>query len=61
MKLREISREEWREMEENSIKEWHFERVSNGVKPVVGKYNPDNPDHIKPSDVIKIINSGNRS
>jgi len=52
-----MSREEYNRLQENSIKEWHFERCENGkrgVKPIEGKYDPTNPKHIKPSDIIKI-------
>lgn len=47
-------KDEQMENQRKSIKDWHFERCDKGVKPVEGKYDPSNPNHIKPSDVIKI-------
>jgi hypothetical protein len=46
------SREKWREMKKNAIKDWYFEKTGNGVKPVVGKCDPNNPDHIPIRKVV---------
>jgi hypothetical protein len=51
--IRQISNKEWRHMNDHTIKVWHFERTDNGVKPVEGKYDPDNPNHIPVSKVIR--------
>lgn len=52
--LRFISNKEWDDMEEKAIPfgEWHFERRGRGVKPVKGKYDPTNPNHIRYEDII---------
>jgi len=49
-----ISHKEWDEMESKAIPfgEWHFERCGRGVKPVKGRYDPNNPNHVKYSSVI---------
>ena len=41
-----ISRREFNEVKRKAIKEWHFEKSGSGVKPVVGKFDPTNPNHI---------------
>jgi hypothetical protein len=60
MTVASITRKQWKYLNDTAEKEWHFECSKNsingvaGVKPVKGKYNPDNPKHIKISDVIHI-------
>jgi hypothetical protein len=55
-----LSRNEWKYIQDTAERVWHFEQSKNsingvaGVKPVKGKYNPGNPNHIKISDVISI-------
>lgn len=55
-----ISREKWDEMMSKSIPvdEWHFERVDKGVIPVKGKYDNNNPNHIRVEDIIHISHGG---
>jgi hypothetical protein len=52
--LKFISNKEFDEIESKAIPfgEWHFEKCDRGVKPVKGKYEPDNPEHVKYEDVI---------
>lgn len=52
--IRFITHKEWDEMESKAIPfgEWHFERYGRGVKPVKGKYDPSNPNHVAYSEVI---------
>lgn len=58
MTITRITRNEWKYLKDTAERDWHFERSKNsingvaGVKPVKGKYNPDNPKHVKVSDVI---------
>ena len=51
--IKQISNKEWNEIQKNSIKDWHFERSSNGVKPVAGEYDPNNPNHIPIRKVVR--------
>jgi hypothetical protein len=51
--IKQISNKEWNEMQKNSIKEWHFERSGDGVVPVKGKCDPNNPDHIPIRKVVR--------
>lgn len=53
----QISRTDYNKLMNNAIKVWHLERCEKGkrgARPVEGKYDPDNPNHINPSEVIKI-------
>lgn len=54
--LRFISQKEWDDMLHKAIPagEWHFEREGKGVKPVKGKYDNSNPNHIRVEDIIHI-------
>jgi hypothetical protein len=54
--IKQISNKEWEDMQKRAIPqgEWHFERVERGVKPVPGKYDPNNRNHIRVEDVITI-------
>lgn len=52
--IRFITHKEWDEMMSKAIPfgEWHFERCERGVKPVKGKYDPNNPCHIDYHSVV---------
>jgi len=55
--IRQVSRTYYNKLINNAIKVWHLERCENGkmgARPVKGEYDPNNPKHINPSDVIKI-------
>ena len=56
MQIINVSRKEWKLLQDTAEKEWHFELCKEGknYKPVKGKYNPDNPKHLKHTDVIHI-------
>ena len=45
-------------MERRSIKIWHFEKCERGVKPVEGKYDPNNPNHVSYKNVIRRQKAG---
>lgn len=49
-----IHKKEWDEMESNAAPfgEWHFEKCERGVKPVKGKFDPNNPCHIDYHSVV---------
>ena len=51
--IRQISNKEYQHMLDHAIKVWHFERSSNGVKPVEGKCDPNNPEHLPIRKVIR--------
>lgn len=52
--LKFISNKEFDEIESKAIPfgEWHFEKFGRGVKPVKGKYDPNNPEHVKYEHVV---------
>jgi len=52
--ISQISRAYSKKLYDSAIKDWHFEKCVGGVKPVVGKFNPTNPAHIKQSKVVRI-------
>jgi hypothetical protein len=49
-----ISPGEYKNICDNAIKIWHFEKTTGGVKPVEGEYDPTNPNHVPKNKVIKI-------
>lgn len=55
-KIKQISNKEYHDMLDNAIpaKDWHFEWAGDGVKPVKGKYDPDNLNHVRIKDVISV-------
>jgi hypothetical protein len=52
-KFKRVTKEEWEEEKRKEIKIWHFEICTCGLKPVVGKYDQNNPDHIPIEKIIK--------
>jgi hypothetical protein len=51
-----IPNKQLREIMAKSIKQWHFERSKEGqgVVPVEGKFDKDNPLHINQNKIIKL-------
>jgi predicted aldo/keto reductase-like oxidoreductase len=51
--IKQISNNEMKYIKDRSIKVWHFEKRGNRVKPVEGKCDPTNPNHIPINKIVR--------
>jgi hypothetical protein len=51
--IKQISNKEYHDMLDHAIKVWHFEKRGDGVVPVKGECDPNNPDHIPVRKVVR--------
>ena len=60
--IAQLTKKDEKYIRDHTIKSsnWYFEKTANGVKPVIGKYNPEDPNHVKKSKVITIYEYGDK-